>query len=228
MNAKKMSRREALAGAGLLVGTAVIARQPARAAGPAAQAPLPTFRYCLNTATIRGQKLGIVKEIEIAAQAGYDAIEPWADAVADYAKNGGSLPDLKKRIADSGLTVEGAISFPEWIVDDDSRRAQGMERAKREMEMMAQIGGKRFAAPPAGATGLPKLELPKVAERYRALLEAGDQLGVVPQLELWGFSKNLGRLSECVAVAMESGHHNACVRSRCVPSLQRRLGFSRH
>jgi sugar phosphate isomerase/epimerase len=153
----------------------------------------------------------VVKEIEVAAQAGYEGIELWMDALGEYVKNGGSLPDLKKRISDSGLTVEGAIGFPEWIADDDARRAKGMERAKAEMEMVAQIGGLRFAAPPAGATDLPKLELMKAAERYRALLEAGEQLGVVPELEVWGFSKNLGHLSECVAVAMETGHRNACV-----------------
>ena len=118
---------------------------------------------------------------------------------------------MKKRISDAGLTVEGAIGFAEWVVDDDTRRSKGLERAKEEMDMVAQIGSKRFAAPPAGATGLPKLEVLKMAERYRALLEAGEQLGVVPELELWGASKNLGRLSECVAVAMETGHRNACV-----------------
>ena len=59
-------------------------------------------------------------------------------------KKGGSLPDLKKRISDAGLTVEGAIGFAEWVVDDDARRAKGMERAKQEMDMMAQIGGKRY------------------------------------------------------------------------------------
>jgi sugar phosphate isomerase/epimerase len=173
--------------------------------------PRPAFRYCLNTATIRGHKLGIVKEIGVAAEAGYEAIELWIDSLREYVKNGGTLLDLKKRISDSGLTVEGAIGFPEWIVDDEARRAKGMERAKLEMDMVAQIGGRRFAAPPAGATDLPKLELMKAAERYRALLEAGEQLGVVPQLEVWGFSKNLGHLSECVAVAMETGHKNACV-----------------
>jgi sugar phosphate isomerase/epimerase len=118
---------------------------------------------------------------------------------------------LKKRIADAGLTVEGAIGFPEWIVDDDERRAKGLERAKREMELMASIGGTRFAAPPAGATNLPKLDYFKAAERYRALLEAGAQVGIVPMLELWGFSQNLNRLGECVWVAMETGHPNACV-----------------
>jgi sugar phosphate isomerase/epimerase len=169
------------------------------------------FRFCLNTATIRGQKLGILKEIEVAGQAGYDAIEPWVDSIEEYQKGGGTLSDLRKRIADSGLSVESAIGFPEWIVDDDLRRNKGMERARREMDLVAQIGGKRFAAPPAGATDLPKLELSRAAERYLALLEAGDKMGVVPQLELWGFSKNMNRLSECVAVAMETGHAKACV-----------------
>ena len=86
-----------------------------------------------------------------------------------------------------------------------------MERAKREMEMVMEIGGKRLAAPPAGATDLPKLDLLQAAERYRRLLETGQQIGLVAELELWGFSKNLNRLSECVAVAMETGHPNACV-----------------
>ncbi len=214
MNAAKLSRREALARCGLLVSTAALAAKPARAAAASDAAGQPThsaFRFCLNTATIRGQKLGIVKEIGVAADAGYDAVEIWADTLGDYVKGGGSLPDLKKRISDSDLTVEGAISFPEWVVDDEARRAKGMERAKREMEMLGQIGGRRFAAPPAGATGLPKLELLNAAERYRALLELGEQFGVVVELEVWGFSKNLSRLSECVAVAMETGHRNACV-----------------
>jgi sugar phosphate isomerase/epimerase len=79
------------------------------------------------------------------------------------------------------------------------------------MELVAQIGGKRFAAPPAGATDLPKLDPLKAAERYRSLLEAGSEIGVVPQMELWGFSKNLNRLGECVWVAMETGHPKACV-----------------
>jgi sugar phosphate isomerase/epimerase len=30
-------------------------------------------------------------------------------------------------------------------------------------------------------------------------------------MELWGFSKNLNRLGECVCVAVESGHPKACV-----------------
>jgi 2-keto-myo-inositol isomerase len=211
----KLSRRGALGRTGVLLGAAAFG---SNFIGAAAQGSEPTsktdskpFLFCLNTATIRGQKLGIVKEIEVAAKAGYDAIEPWVDSVEQFTKAGGSLSDLRKRISDLGLTVEGAIGFPEWIVDDDARRARGMEQAKREMDLVAQIGAKRFASPPAGATDLPKLDLLKAAERYLALLEAGQNSGLVPELELWGFSKNLNHLGECVAVAMETGHPNACV-----------------
>ena len=214
MNARKLSRRNALTHAGLLIGAAAMGDPlPGARAWAQPQSP-PTarpFRFCLNMATIRGQKLGIVKEIEIAAQAGYDAIEPWIDTLQEYVKNGGALKDLAKRITDAGLTVEGAIGFTEWLVEDEARRARGLERAKRDMELAAQIGARRMAAPPVGATELPKLDFVKAAERYRALLELGDQAGLVAELELWGASRNFGRLGEYVGLAMETGHPRACV-----------------
>ncbi len=212
MNTSKLSRREAITRTGLLVGAAVLAggSRPASAQSVSANS-VAKFRFCLNTATLRGHKLGIVKEVETAAAAGYDGIEPWVESIQQYVKSGANLSDLKKRISDAGLTVEGAIGFPEWLVEDDARRAKGIERAKTEMELMAQIGGKRFACPPAGATGDPKLDLRKAAERYRTLLEIGDQFGIIPELEVWGFSKNMNSLGECVGAAIETGHPKACV-----------------
>ncbi|MCW3100001.1 MAG: sugar phosphate isomerase/epimerase [Chthonomonadaceae bacterium] len=169
------------------------------------------FRYGLNTSTIQGQKLSLVEEIEIAAQAGYQAIEPWINEIERYVEGGGSLPELKRRLEDHGLTVEGAIGFAEWIVDDDARRAKGFETAKRDMELVAQIGGKRMAAPAMGATEIAGFDLFRIAERYRALLELGEQTGVAPILEVWGFSKTLTRLSEATFVAQETGHANATI-----------------
>ncbi len=170
-------------------------------------------RYCLNTGTIRGQELTLVEEIDLAAKTGYDGIEPWTRDIQKYKDGGGSLPDLRKRLEDHGLQVESAIGFANWIVDDDTQRAQGLEDAKRDMELVKAIGGTRIAAPPAGASGQdsPKLDLFAVAERYGALLEAGAQIGVTPQVEVWGPSKNLSRLGEAVFVAVESGHPAACV-----------------
>lgn len=172
---------------------------------------MTSFRYCFNTSTIRGQKLSLVEEIDIVAQAGYQAIEPWINEIEAYVQTGGSLPDLKKRISDCGLTVASAIGFAEWIVDDDARRQKGLEQARRDMELVQQIGGQRIAAPAAGATDVENIDYLKVADRYRALLAVGDHMGVVPQVEVWGFSKTLNRLGQAVMVAIESGHPHACV-----------------
>jgi sugar phosphate isomerase/epimerase len=79
------------------------------------------------------------------------------------------------------------------------------------MDLVQQIGGKRIAAPAAGATDVSEIDYLKVAERYRALLALGDHMGVVPQVEVWGFSKTLNRLGQAVLVAVESGHPRACV-----------------
>jgi sugar phosphate isomerase/epimerase len=79
------------------------------------------------------------------------------------------------------------------------------------MGLLARIGGKRVAAPPFGAhtPDAKPLDLLAVGERYRSLLELGEETGVIPQLEFWGFSKNLSRLSQASLVAVESGHPDA-------------------
>jgi sugar phosphate isomerase/epimerase len=169
------------------------------------------FGYCLNTSTIRGQKRPLLEEIEIASRAGYSAIEPWIDEIDAYVAQGGSLPDLKKRIEDAGLRVAGAIGFFEWIVDDQTRRDEALIEARRNMELLTQIGGNYLAAPPMGATEKRDIDLLHAADRYRHLLELGDEFGVVPVVEVWGFSQTLSRLGEASQVAIESGHHNACI-----------------
>jgi sugar phosphate isomerase/epimerase len=200
------TRRDWLAEASAAAGLG-LAAEPA----PAARPEPPAFHLCLNTSTIRGQNLGIVQEVEVAARAGYRAIEPWLDTLDRYVAGGGSLKDLAKRIRDRGLVVASAIAFPEWIVDDEARRKKGLEDARRAMDTVRQLGGERIAAPPAGATDQGNLNLHRAAERYRALLEAGDKVGVVPMVEVWGFSKALGRLGEAALVALESGHPRACI-----------------
>jgi sugar phosphate isomerase/epimerase len=173
--------------------------------------PKEPFGYCLNTSTVSGQKLDFVEVIEIAAKAGYQALEPWIREMDAYVKQGGTLKELGRRIRDRGMTVESVIGFFEWVVDDEGKRKKALEEARRNFDMVRQLGGKRLAAPPVGATQQGDLNLAAAAERYRALLELGDQFDVVPQVELWGFSRSLSRLGEVAYVAMESGHPKACV-----------------
>ncbi len=169
------------------------------------------FRYCLNTSTIHGQGLSLVEEIAVTAEAGYQGIEPWIRELDEYVESGGKLDELSRRIEDQGLAVENAIGFFEWVVDDDALRAKGLEEARRNMEMVSRIGCRHLAAPPYGATDVSGLDLDRAAERYRELLELGERCGVTPMLEFWGHSRALGRLSEALYVAAESGRRDACV-----------------
>lgn len=202
----------ALCAAGdLLAGPAASAKAALSAPGSATGRQSPDFRYCLNTSTIRGQQLGIVEEIRIAGAAGYDGIEPWIRSISQFVEGGGKLSELRQRISDAGLTVDSAIGFAQWIVDDPQKRRMGLEEAKRDMDMLREIGGTRIAAPPSGANQGPRIDLLTVTERYRALLELGEQTGVVPQLEVWGFSANLSRLGETLFVCAEADHPQACL-----------------
>ncbi len=173
--------------------------------------PDEPFGYSLNTSTIRGQKIPIDEEAKLASKAGFNAIEPWIGELQDFAKKGGNLKDLGKLIADAGLKVESAIGFARWIVDDNLERQKGLDDAKRDMEMVLAIGGTRIAAPPAGATEKSITDLNKIADRYRTLAELGGKVGIIPEAEIWGFSKTLSRLGETVLIAMESGNPKACI-----------------
>ncbi|HVK11115.1 MAG TPA: sugar phosphate isomerase/epimerase [Gemmataceae bacterium] len=217
---ERITRRALLAGATVALAAEAKAVQPAKTAAP--------FGYCLNTSTIRlaegqwGKPRPIAESIEIATKAGYQAIEPWISELDEYVQGGGTLKELGKRFTDTGLTVPDAIGFAEWVVDDEARRKRGLETAKRDMDKVQQIGGKRLAAPPVGATGggsrrddpkasQPVTNLLAAADRYRNLLELGQAMGVTPLVEVWGHSKTLGRLGETWLVAAECGREGGAL-----------------
>lgn len=195
-----------------------------RAAPPAVK---PAFRFSLNTSTVRkaegqwGKPRPITETIAIAQKAGYAGVEPWVSEVEDYVKGGGTAKELGKRITDAGLAVPNAIGFAEWLVTDPVRRKKGLDQAKRDMELVRDVGSPRIAAPPTGATGgqsrrddpnaTAPVDLPAAAERYRALLDIGLGLGVTPIVEVWGFSKTLSRLGETWHVAAECGRAGGAV-----------------
>ncbi|GAB3962688.1 sugar phosphate isomerase/epimerase [Spirosoma harenae] len=205
-----VTRRQTLAALTASVGATLASLSSEATASPTAQSP---FTICLNMSTIRGHKLGFVKELEVASKAGFRSVEIWIETLQTYLKSGATTADARKVLSDNGIKAENAIGFAPWIVDDEAARAKGVDQMKREMEMLAEVGCMRVATPPIGAQtpNSPKIDLYKAAERYRAILELSDQTKVIPQLELWGFSPNLSRLGEVMFVAIESGHPSARV-----------------
>ena len=60
----------------------------------ASDASSSAFKFSLNTSTIMGQKVPIAEEVKIAAEAGYQAIEPWIRELDAHVEAGHSLDDL--------------------------------------------------------------------------------------------------------------------------------------
>lgn len=204
-----MNRRQTLTA---LTASAGALLTPSAEASPA-PAPKAAFVPCLNMSTIRGHKLGFVGELETAAKAGFRSVEIWVDTLQEYLTGGGTPAEARRLLGNLGITVENAIGFAHWIVDDAGVRQRGVEQLKREMAILAQIGCKRIATPPIGAHTPtdPLIGLPQIAERYQAILSMGVGEGVIPQLELWGFARNLNRLSDVMYVALASGNPAARV-----------------
>ncbi|WP_194776979.1 sugar phosphate isomerase/epimerase family protein [Pararhodonellum marinum] len=187
-----------IAGAGWMIHPQLKAETPKAA---------DTFRFCLNTSTISGQNLGMEKNIEVAARAGYEGIELWIRDILAYLENGKSTNQLKKHLSDAGLTFENAIGFAPWMVDEDEKRKAGFVQMKEEMELLAALGCKRVAAPAAGVTGT--LDLFEAGGRYRDLLQLGRETGVMPQLEFWGAFPYFHHLGQALMVAAVSDDADA-------------------
>lgn len=199
-----MKRRDALKSVSVAAGLTLLGTSGHGAEAPAVQKK-NKFRFCLNTSTISGQKLGVEKYIEIAARAGYDSIEVWIGDLRAYMESGKSLAALKKLAADSKVEIVDAIGFAPWMTDDEEKRKAGFAQMKEEMEIMAALGCTRIAAPAAGVTALPDLFV--VGQRYKQLLDLGRQTGVTPQLEVWGASvfHHLGQALMAAAAANDPG-----------------------
>lgn len=165
------------------------------------------FLFSLNTSTIRGQKLPLPEMIEIAARAGYDGIEPWMMEIEAYLKEGKTVASLKKLASDAGIQFFDCIGFPTWMAQDEEKSKIGFAQMEKEMEILAELGCPRVAAPAIG-TDAP-LDLLKTGERYKKLLDLGRKTGVMPQLEFWGAFPSFFHLGQAMAVAAAADDKDA-------------------
>ncbi|HEX3385769.1 MAG TPA: sugar phosphate isomerase/epimerase, partial [Mucilaginibacter sp.] len=201
-----INRREALKLMGAAATVPLISRAENALPVPVQQGK---FIYSLNMSTIRGQSLGFAKELETAAKAGYSHVEIWMETMQAYLQKGGTVKEVKLRLNDQGLKVANCIGFAKWVVDDETIRKQALEQLKREMELLAGIGCPRIAATGMGLTNDTTITLDTIAERYRAILELGEQHQVTPLLEVWGFQKQFSTVAEATYCIMQSGHASA-------------------
>jgi sugar phosphate isomerase/epimerase len=128
-------------------------------------------------------------------------------------EEGRRLKDLGKKLKDLGLAVPERDRVRQ--VDRERRRRAGQGAGADEAGHGQGRRDRRDAhrRPAVGATKPedPSIDLLAAAERYLKVCEVGDQAGLIPAVEVWGFSKTLTRLADAMMVAVGAGHPKACV-----------------
>lgn len=149
-------------------------------------------KFALNASTLRGYHLDLEAQIKAAVEGGFGGFEPWLKDV-HAAKASGILRYAVARARDAGLSFVNGIAFGRWADPDPAVRKAGLEETERDMEVLAEMGCPYVAASMFGVhkPGSPQLSHEAIAERFAAVCELGDKMGVRPLLEYWGHSVNL-------------------------------------
>jgi 2-keto-myo-inositol isomerase len=165
------------------------------------------WRLCLNTSTIRPATL--LDKITMASEAGYSAIEPWSDELTVFEKSGGRMAEIRRWLADANLKAPSVIAVSDWMQTEGRQKEAGFSEARRRMEQAAAIGAGRIVASPGPDCS--HVDLNRAAERYRELLQLGEQTGVFPCMEFLGFQRNVYQLEQAVAIARQADHPGASI-----------------
>lgn len=161
------------------------------------------FKPALNTSTLRPYELTVPQQIDTAAEAGFAGVELWVRDIQAYVQEGGTAGDLAKRARDRGIEIINGIAFFKWTDADSSVREQGIEQARREIDLLRRVGCTAIAAPPTGEVAA--LDLEEIAENYLLLDKIARGLGVEPVLEFWGRAPVLHSVAEAKTVLHKSG-----------------------
>ena len=166
---------------------------------------MPRFRYCLNASTICTTP--VLRQIEVAAEAGYTAIELWHDHIDAHLRSGGSLTEIRRTLDATGLAVPTTIYLAGWFQPAGSEHVKALDEVRRRLEQSAAVGATyAIAGPPPG-----KADRSLGARHYAELLELGKAFGVKPAFEYLGFVDDINSIDAALDIIERSGHPDATV-----------------
>ena len=94
---------------------------------------------CLDTATLASE-IPLDEKVELAAGAGFDAIEPWDRELGVYEKAGGSLEKLGERIKELGLFVPSVIGLWGVLANSEEDFEKRIGEHRNRLRMVKAIG----------------------------------------------------------------------------------------
>jgi 2-keto-myo-inositol isomerase len=161
---------------------------------------MSAFKYALNASTIRGTP--ILRQIDAAAKAGYGGIELWFDDIDAHLASGGTTAALRLALDAARLKVPTCIYLGAWF--DASEADWPLVRAKctRRLDQAAALGASHVIAGPP----LSRADVAVGAQRYRELLELGEQTGARPAFEFLGFVDQFNTIESALEVLALAAH----------------------
>lgn len=165
---------------------------------------------CLDTATL-SKKLGIKQKIKLAADAGFDCIEPWDGELNTFEKEGGNLADLAKYIRGLGLYVPSVIGL--WSGLDVSREKfqNRLQEHRNRLRMVSEVGSQNIQVVPNFKEG--DMFDPKIASWcYGQVLDmAKNDYGMGAGVVFLNFFPGLSTLHQAKEIAEGSGRRDAAI-----------------
>jgi sugar phosphate isomerase/epimerase len=193
--------------AGILPTAAIAETKQLEQNGKRYQNGASPWPICLDTATIRPASLK--EKVSIAAEAGYDGIEPWDSELEEFEKNGGNLKVLGAEIKKLGLKVPSVIGLWNAIPGTMPEFELSLKETRRRMRMAHDIGAEHIQTIP---NTLPENYNQKwVADRYRDIIEIGmKEFNIKPALVFVKYF-TIKTLGQAFGIAMDANHPNALV-----------------
>ena len=156
----------------------------------------------MNASTIRGTP--IARQIEVAAQAGYGAIELWFADVDEHVAAGGTIAELRGMLDARGLAVPTVIYLGGWFDAEEAEWPRIKAKSGQRLEQAAQLGARHVIAGPPGGPA----DVARGAQRYRELLELG---GARAAMEFLGFVEQFNTIESALEVIERAGHSDGTV-----------------
>ena len=182
--------------------------EPARTLERPYQGGVSPWPVSLDTATIRPATLA--DKVRIAAEAGYDAIEPWDGELDQHEREGGSLEDLGTRIADLGLTVPSVIGLWNAIPPTPEGFEASLADSRKRMRQAAAIGAEHVQVVPQPARPWREFDPAWAASCYRRLLEIGlEDYGINPAMVFVEFLEGARTMGKACQIAIDADHPRA-------------------
>jgi 2-keto-myo-inositol isomerase len=161
---------------------------------------MSTFQFSLNASTIRGTP--ILRQIEVAAKAGYGGIELWFADLDAHLASGGTIADARHALNAGGLSVPTCIYLGDWFDASEADWPRIRDICARRFDQAAQLGAAHvIAGPPMG-----RADVGAGARRYRELLQLGGNVGVGPAFEFLGFVEQFNTIESALEVLTTAAH----------------------